>query len=536
MTWKLIMAFFSEDKGQGQHLGEFASTLLRMQLSTLRDSDRFWYEQESMFTSDELATIYNTSLASLLKQPYFDIGESFPSNPFFVANRQLNYQGEQVLYKTDSQYLNILDLSPSYRLSWTYDEPNKMVNFQLQVVTTGWIGIGFDADPGTMKNADIILCRIFDDGTVEVRDSYALDVGVPTLDVELGGTDDITKKSGETINGMTTVKFSRPVNSGDKWDKPIRNEAQKVIFAFNALTKDLLYHGPTRSSQKYINLLSVKTVQDTTDALLIISAIAIGVGILIAIVVLVFTFLYEEHFRIFSTLFVRISTLGAIMGFVSAILMLPRPTGHLCIASFWILGVAFYIVFALTFLKIYRIYLIYLEISRSDLPDISPPSNFLLLSFMIFAVVLECMFHVIWIKVDSLDAIKAETETHIWYKCDSSIVFWMIFVTTKLAFMLACSVLCFLSRKIPEKYSEGGRLSLVVYAVFLISIIVLPLGFAVSDQNGRFVIQVFPIIITFLAYLILIFLPVITRIIQGKPVIKAVDLLDIAVSKDHSTA
>jgi hypothetical protein len=61
-----------------------------------------------------------------------------------------------------------------------------------------------------MKGGDIALCRIFDNGTVQVVDSYARDVGIPTPDVALGGTDDITDVSGSRQDGVLLPSFILP--------------------------------------------------------------------------------------------------------------------------------------------------------------------------------------------------------------------------------------------------------------------------------------------------------------------------------------
>lgn len=73
----------------------------------------------------------------------------------------------------------------------------------------GWAGVGFWADPWTMKNADIHLCTMTN-GSWEILDAYALDVGPPTSDVTLpGGTYDLFDTSASWENGVTTCQFSR---------------------------------------------------------------------------------------------------------------------------------------------------------------------------------------------------------------------------------------------------------------------------------------------------------------------------------------
>jgi hypothetical protein len=52
-----------------------------------------------------------------------------------------------------------VDLSPAYRLSWTPNKAANEISFMIQCRNSGWVGVGFSPDNGTMKNADIIMCR-----------------------------------------------------------------------------------------------------------------------------------------------------------------------------------------------------------------------------------------------------------------------------------------------------------------------------------------------------------------------------------------
>lgn len=58
--------------------------------------------------------------------------------------------------------LSFLSL-PSLNSNDTY------IRFQMQVKTTGWVGLGFNSNPGTMKGGDYYLGRVFANGTAEVQ-------------------------------------------------------------------------------------------------------------------------------------------------------------------------------------------------------------------------------------------------------------------------------------------------------------------------------------------------------------------------------
>jgi hypothetical protein len=57
-------------------------------------------------------------------------------------------------------------------------------------------------------------------------------------------------------NGFTTAIFSRPVKASDQWDKAIPRAKLKIIFAFNPITNNLLYHGPSRSASRSVDFFA----------------------------------------------------------------------------------------------------------------------------------------------------------------------------------------------------------------------------------------------------------------------------------------
>lgn len=145
--------------------------------------------------------------------------------------------------------LNVIDVAPTYRLSWRIDTSSALVlsrplcvfnvvetraTFLIQAKGTGWIGLGFDPLPNTMKGADIILCRIDPaTGQGECRDSYAADVGPPVLDSSIGGASQLSDVAVVQENGFTSALFTRPLSASDQWDKPIA-DVRITAFAFSS--------------------------------------------------------------------------------------------------------------------------------------------------------------------------------------------------------------------------------------------------------------------------------------------------------------
>ena len=83
--------------------------------------------------------------------------------------------------------------------------------------TTGWVAVGFGAT-NAMANANIIIAYV-SNGVLNIRDDYGVSQTSHNSDLNLGGTDNILHSSGTEENGITTVQFQIPLNSGDQYDK-----------------------------------------------------------------------------------------------------------------------------------------------------------------------------------------------------------------------------------------------------------------------------------------------------------------------------
>ena len=209
-----------------------------------------------------------------------------------------------------------------------------------------------------MENADILLSRVVH-GRVEVRDSYALDVGPPELDDGsetgiLNGTSDVYDVFGSEIDGVTTIRFSRKLRTGDIWDKVIpSDDFIKVIFAFNPDTDELFYHGPTRSAERSIRFVPPPTIPptpydhvDTSTAVIIAMAVLTGVCASVMLAVLLITFIKPKWFHYQSVLFCQVILAGILISYVADVLFLLHPEDGVCTAIPWVVGVAFVLVFA----------------------------------------------------------------------------------------------------------------------------------------------------------------------------------------------
>jgi len=85
-----------------------------------------------------------------------------------------------------------------------------------------------------MQGANIIIGAV-KKGKFKVEDHYGDRKRGHSSDEKLGGKNDVLNPSGSEADGVTTISFSFPLDTGDKYDKPINPEAiSRVMLAYGA--------------------------------------------------------------------------------------------------------------------------------------------------------------------------------------------------------------------------------------------------------------------------------------------------------------
>lgn len=123
------------------------------------------------------------------------------------------------------------------------------LHIQVTAKTTGWVAVGFD--PSNMMQDANILIGYVADGKAFVRDDYGVGKVKHGPDTENGGTEDVSDISGSEEDGVTTLSYTIPLNSGDSKDKPLEaGKKYKVIVATGPDGKDDFgtYHTSNRGS------------------------------------------------------------------------------------------------------------------------------------------------------------------------------------------------------------------------------------------------------------------------------------------------
>lgn len=117
------------------------------------------------------------------------------------------------------------------QFAWTIE--GDQIHVQLSAKTTGWVAIGFDPE-SAMKGADIIIGAVKDD-KAKIEDHYGNKKRGHASDKKLGGTNDVLDPSGFEKDGVTTIAFTLPLKTEDKYDKEIRTQGMyRIMLAYGA--------------------------------------------------------------------------------------------------------------------------------------------------------------------------------------------------------------------------------------------------------------------------------------------------------------
>lgn len=132
--------------------------------------------------------------------------------------------------------------------AWKVDGDKLAV--KLTAETEGWVGIGFNPSK-EMKDANYILGYV-KDGETKLVDEFGDADNNHSSDDKLGGSSDVTLVGGSEQGGITTIEFTVPLKSSDKYDGTINGAGENIV---------LLAYGGGRDSFKskhnYRNSLKV---------------------------------------------------------------------------------------------------------------------------------------------------------------------------------------------------------------------------------------------------------------------------------------
>ena len=118
-----------------------------------------------------------------------------------------------------------------FKFTWKI-EGNTNLTCVISTPTKGYLGVGFDPIKPPMKGANIIIGYIDDKGKLSIRDDFGNAKDDHVSDEEKGGKNNIINAAGIQVDGITTIQFTIPLDSGDQYDTVLKpGELHTLIFA-----------------------------------------------------------------------------------------------------------------------------------------------------------------------------------------------------------------------------------------------------------------------------------------------------------------
>ncbi len=155
-------------------------------------------------------------------------GENSRYRVRLTTSVEVVWQPDGIISPDEYFFTRVLD-DGNYEISYRTDERHLYVG--LKVKTTGWVAVGIQpVMENQMLDADIVFSYNTAD-TVMVSDQFGINYShLP--DTELGGTDDILEFGGKEEDGFTVIEFKRAMITGDKYDIPLVEGVQTIIWAY----------------------------------------------------------------------------------------------------------------------------------------------------------------------------------------------------------------------------------------------------------------------------------------------------------------
>ncbi len=105
-------------------------------------------------------------------------------------------------------------IAENWEVSWKFVDDE--VEFTMSAPTTGWVSIGFNPSRA-MRDASYVIGYV-SDGEVFIREDYGTGNTSHQPDDAVGGEQNARAISGTIENGITTIVFAVPRDSGDEFD------------------------------------------------------------------------------------------------------------------------------------------------------------------------------------------------------------------------------------------------------------------------------------------------------------------------------
>ena len=215
----------------------------------------------------------------------------------------------------------------------------------------------------------------------------------------------------------------------------------------------------------------------------------VGLWLTLFVVVLFIKFNGNRIVRAYGTDLCYMILAGVAILFICPFSFSVKPTTVACIFRGSLSGIAFLTCYAPLFLKINRIYRIFLHAQTSVARPALVSSKFLLLcSFGIVAV--QFLLSGVWFvsKMPNPDSVLSRNRDHIILTCqgESSPILMLLNLVLSVIFMVCSTVLAFKTRNMPKNYNESKYIGITLYVTCVTWALFFPSYFFASPENIDF--------------------------------------------------
>jgi hypothetical protein len=115
----------------------------------------------------------------------------------------------------------------NWEINWRSEANDVFIGIRAK--TSGWVALGVQPASG-MDRADFIIGWVAD-GKTTLDDQFGQGLNHQP-DSRLGGTNDITIFAGGEKDGYTVIEFRRALDTGDRFDVPLKKGTNKILWSF----------------------------------------------------------------------------------------------------------------------------------------------------------------------------------------------------------------------------------------------------------------------------------------------------------------
>lgn len=282
--------------------------------------------------------------------------------------------------------------------------------------------------------------------------------------------------------------FIKPLDSGDKRDKPIvQNAEQRVIFAFNPDTHELVYHGPLRVSALPIAFYSTSSVSifgfvDWGVAIAI--AVFSLLGALVSLAIMITVAVRPRYFHYQETLFCQLILFGTLVGYASSLVNIaPSSTRATCLSNLWLLNLSYVFVVSCLFIKAWRMWRL-LEISAPHLLKIT---RLHMLRIVAAHMIIEVIVLIFWTIVDPPIPLTFNVGDAVNLGCvQTNDTWWFVSMGSKFVYLGFGAFLSVKNRKHAPLFGDSKEVGISVYVLFFTMCILGVIG--ITLRNIPFVV------------------------------------------------